>query len=213
MFQLDGTACCSDTAISFHYISPPMLYVMYYLVYHLRPIPPYLSLDKELTNVTVNQIILVECSNTVNHVTHYKTGNYNHYYCYKDEDLNSGYQCSVESIYTSINKRPLTLKSRKYLLYFYYSKKSCFQKYLKIMKVRGQWRPYRRMVLVLLLLAVTWTLKRYSSMSHTVLLHTNLTLKDLPAEKQKLALFQSLPLSDIRSFTTPGPPGTGTAGG
>ena len=34
--QLNGTACCSDTAISFHYISPPMLYVMYYLVYHLR---------------------------------------------------------------------------------------------------------------------------------------------------------------------------------
>ena len=35
-FQKNGTACCSDTAISFHYISPPMLYVMYYLVYHLR---------------------------------------------------------------------------------------------------------------------------------------------------------------------------------
>ena len=34
--QKNGTACCSDTAISFHYISPPMLYVMYYLVYHLR---------------------------------------------------------------------------------------------------------------------------------------------------------------------------------
>ena len=35
-FQLNGTACCSDTAISFHYISPKNLYVMYYLVYHLR---------------------------------------------------------------------------------------------------------------------------------------------------------------------------------
>ena len=34
--QKNGTACCSDTAISFHYISPPMLYVMYYMVYHLR---------------------------------------------------------------------------------------------------------------------------------------------------------------------------------
>jgi len=36
--EKNGTACCSDTAISFHYISPPMLYVMYYMVYHLRPV-------------------------------------------------------------------------------------------------------------------------------------------------------------------------------
>ena len=74
MFQLNGTACCSDTAISFHYISPPMLYVMYYLVYHLRltpsgecpmsslvrstlvnfrPLPPYDNEDSELVNISV----------------------------------------------------------------------------------------------------------------------------------------------------------------
>ena len=34
---LEGLDCCSDSAITFHYISPNQMYEMEYLIYHLKP--------------------------------------------------------------------------------------------------------------------------------------------------------------------------------
>lgn len=52
LYLFQGMSCCSDFAVTFHYISPNQMYVMEYLIYHLHAY----GVQKPFLQSTVDQL-------------------------------------------------------------------------------------------------------------------------------------------------------------
>lgn len=56
---MQGPGCCSDYAISFHYMNPTWMYVMEYVVYHLRPFGLDIPFGPEMSGIGQSEFELL----------------------------------------------------------------------------------------------------------------------------------------------------------